>query len=322
MSSMNRFASALLLATGLVASATAAQAAYPEHTITAIIPFSTGGQSDVQGRIIAQGLTQILGQSVVVENKPGAGGNLGISIGERAKPDGYTIVLSSIALTVNPGLYKVPGWDPEKIQPVAILATTPITLTVNAAKYPTDTLMSFVARAKANPGKLNFSSSSSTINERLFSMAAGIEVTIVNYPGAGEATTSTASGETDASTAAVLVVAPFTQAPAKVRVLAVSGSKRSSMLPDVPSAAEAGLPGFSAISYIMMVVPKATPKDIQVRLNDAANKLLGNAEIVEKFKNVATDMRTSTIAEAEDFFKKDIAQYKKVIAEGKIALIE
>ena len=298
-----------------------ARAAFPDHPITAIIPFSTGGQSDVQGRIIASALGQVLGQPVVVENKPGAGGNLGIGLGQRAKPDGYTIVLSSIALTINPALYKNLGWEVDKIQPVAVFGEVPVTLVVNTKKFPTGNLRDFVARARAEPGKWNFSSANNGINEELFALAAGIKITTIPYGGAGEAITAVASGEADAATTSVLGVLPFAAA-GTVRVLTVSGDKRSASLPDVPSAVEAGVPGYKLQSYIMMVAPKGVPADVLKVLNDAANKVVTDPEVIDRFRKVATDLHKSTIAESEAFFKADMAAYKKVIEEGHIPMIE
>lgn len=296
---------------------TPARAAYPDRSLTAVIPFTVGGLSDVAGRLIATFLSKKMGQTIIVENKPGAGGNIGIQYALRAKPDGYTILLSSIAMTTNPALYQHLSWDPAKVQPVALTGFIPDVVGVNTKRFPAGNLMDLVAEIKKNPGKFNFGSSDSTTAENLFALVTGTKIEIVNYPGAGDGATSLMSGETDVATTASSVLIPLVSS-GKIRILAVTGEKRLAALPDVPTTTEAGLPDFQPINYFGVYVPKGTPADVVAALNKAVNETMADPDVISRLAVLGATANQSTVQQASDFYEKDIQTWKDVVAKAKI----
>ena len=299
-----------------------ARAEYPERPITAIVPFTAGGLSDVTGRLLAAALSKRLGQNIVVENRAGAGGNIGIRAAIMdAKPDGYTILLCSIAMTVNPALYNNLLWDPAKVQPVALVALAPMAISVNAAKFPRGNLMDVIAELKKAPGKYNIPSPDSTINENLFHQAAGVSLAIIPYGGSGDAATSTLKGETDLMTISLQVTAPLAQGGG-IRVLAVTGDSRMDIMPDVPTTREAGVPGYNVQSYNGVYVPVGTPMDIVNRLNKGLNEVVSDPDIAKRFKDVASIVRQSTVQQAADFYKKDLQDMKDLVTTYKVPKVD
>lgn len=311
----------MIAAAALAAAALPAHAAYPDRTITAIIPFTVGGLSDVTGRLIAATLSRKLGQSVLVQNKPGAGGNIGIQLALHAKPDGYTLLLCSLAMTTNPSLYGHLGWEPKEVQPVALVGFIPNVVAVNTRSFPKGGLMDVVAELKARPGKYNVPSSDSTINESLFRLVTGAEIEIVPYPGAGDGATSLLSGETDLATTGSQVIIPLL-AGGKVRILAVTGGQRLEAAPDVPTTAEAGLPDYQPVNYFGVYVPAGTPPEVVRALNGALNEAASDPDLVARMKALGASTHSSTVGEAEAFYAKDLATWKDVVAKAKIPPID
>ena len=291
-----------LVAAGIlgVATSTPIQAAFPDRAITAVIPFTVGGLSDVTGRLIATYLSRKLGQTILVQNKPGAGGNIGIQFALHAKPDGYTILLCSLAMTTNPALYGHLGWATTEVQPVALVGFIPNVVAVNNKRFPKGGLMDLVAELRAKPGQYNFPSSDSTINESLFRLVTGTE--IVPYPSADDGATSLLSGETDVATTGCQVIIPLLSS-GKIRVLAVTGPRRLQAVPDVPTTSEAGLPGYQPINYFGVYVPATTPSEIVVALNKAVNEAASDPDLVERMTTLGATTHQSTVPEPRHSFE-------------------
>jgi len=248
-----------------------AQQDYPNRPITMIVPFPAGGGVDVIGRIVAEKLAAALGQPVVIDNRGGAAGVIGTRIAKAAVPDGYTLVMAtSGSIAINPTLYVNPGYEPRKdLSPIGLISSTPIVLMAHPTA-PESTLADVIAAAKKNPGTLNIGTpppgTSANLAGELFKSMAGIDYTIVTYRGTGPLTTDVLGGHVKL---ALNVLAPAMShlKSGTLKAIAVLGPKRSSLLPDVPTSAEAGLPGFEAGLNYGLLAPAGTPKAIIDKLN-------------------------------------------------------
>ncbi len=259
-----------------VGAAHAQEAAYPSRPITLIVPFAPGGGNDFIARFIAERLGTALGQPVVVDNRPGAGGMLGVRMGVTAKPDGYTLTLISNSYTVNPSLYKLP-FDPlNDITPIVQIAQGPFVVVANP-QFPAKTLAEVISLAKAQPGTINYASSGQgsipQLATELMASMAGIKLTHVPYRGGGPALTDTIAGRTS------LFLSPTSTAIQQVkagtlRALAVTTATRSPVFPDVPTVAEAGVPGYEVILWHGIIGPKGLPPAIVLRLNKEVDAIL------------------------------------------------
>lgn len=248
-----------------------AQQDYPNRPITMIVPFPAGGGVDVIGRIVAEKLAAALGQPVVIDNRGGAAGVIGTRIAKAAAPDGYTLVMAtSGSIAINPTLYVNPGYEPRKdLSPIGLISSTPIVLMAHPTA-PERTLADVIAAAKKSPGTLNIGTpppgTSANLAGELFKSMAGIDYTIVTYRGTGPLTTDVLGGHVKL---ALNVLAPAMShlKSGTLKAIAVLGPKRSSLLPDVPTSAEAGLPGFEAGLNYGLLAPAGTPKAIIDKLN-------------------------------------------------------
>ena len=248
-----------------------AQQDYPNRPITMIVPFPAGGGVDVIGRIVAEKLAAALGQPVVIDNRGGAAGVIGTRIAKAAVPDGYTLVMAtSGSIAINPTLYVNPGYEPRKdLSPIGLISSTPIVLMAHPTA-PENTLADVIAAAKKNPGTLNIGTpppgTSANLAGELFKSMAGIDYTIITYRGTGPLTTDVLGGHVKL---ALNVLAPAMShlKSGTLKAIAVLGPKRSSLLPDVPTSAEAGLPGFEAGLNYGLLAPAGTPKAIIDKLN-------------------------------------------------------
>jgi tripartite-type tricarboxylate transporter receptor subunit TctC len=269
--------SALLLAPG------AAQEKYPSRPITLIVPFPAGGGVDAMGRIVADKLTAALGQQVVVDNKGGAAGVIGTRLAAKAPGDGYTIVMATSGTTlINPTLYANPGYDPRKdFAPIGLIASTPIVLMAHPSA-PAKSVTQLIALAKAQPGKLDLGTpppgTENYMAAVLFKATAEIDATIVPYKGTGPLTTDLIGGHIQYAFNTLPPAIGNLQA-GQLRAIAVAALSRVSILPDVPTVAESGLPGFDAVVYYGLMAPAGTPKDIVARLNRELNALVNLPEI-------------------------------------------
>lgn len=246
-----------------------AHAAYPERNITLIVPFAAGGPTDIIARIISVAFQKSMGQSVIVENRPGAGGNIGMAIVARSAPDGYTLLLTSTAIAVNPSLYKNLGYDPLKsFAPISELVNAPNVLVVNS-KSGMKTVADLVARAKAAPGKFNYSSPGAGTKSHLtgeqLKLLTGIDLAHVPYRGAGPAALAVLEASVQVGSVG-LAAAEGLIKDGQLTALAVTGAQRWFSLPDVPTMIESGFPGFVSDTFNAMLAPAGTPPDVMALL--------------------------------------------------------
>lgn len=301
--------------------ATAADAPYPARPIRIVVPFAPGGGVDVVSRILAPKLTDSMGQTWVVDNRPGAAGNIGAEIVARAQPDGYTVLAAlNTQLTANPSLYKMSFSVEKDLQPVTMLVTAEHIVIVNTS-VPAKTFPDFLAFAKQKAGSLNYASagvgSSIHLAAELLKKRTGIQMSHVAYKGAGPAITSMLAGETQVLTGTVASAIQFIQA-GRLRALATTSAKRSKVLPDLPTVAESGYPGFEADAWYALLVPGATPKSIVERLRNETLKAMQNPEVLTALARAGLDPQTTTPAELAARIKSETATYATVIKEAGI----
>ena len=291
---------------------------YPAKPVRIIVPFAPGGGSDFIGRFIAQRLTDSLGKQVIVENKPGAGGVLGIEQGVKSAPDGYTLVLIASSYTVNPAIYKL-SFDPVgDITPIIQLSQGPLLVVVRPS-LPAKNLKELIALAKSKPGQINFASSGqgSVIHlaTELFDTMAGVKMNHIPYKGTGPALTDTIGGQTDVFFSSTATAMPHVQA-GKLRALAVTTAKRIPALPDVPTVAEAGVPGYDVVLWHGLIGPKGMPKEIVARVNAEAMKALKLKETAQQLQNDGVAPAGGTPEEFGATIKKEIAMWRKVVTDA------
>lgn len=288
---------------------------YPARSIRLIIPFSPGGSNDVVGRIVAGQLGQKLGQQVFVDNRAGAGGVVGTDVAAKSAPDGYTLLVISVAHTVDPWLYKLP-FDPVKdFVPVGILGTGTNVLSVNP-QLPVHSVTELLALAKQKPGVLNYASagvgSFQNLSGELFKLLAGVDIVHVPYKGGGPAMLAVIAGEDQVLFSSIVQTVPNIRA-GNLRALATGGTERSPILPDLPTVAEAGVPGYVASDWWGIVAPAGTPPPIVERLHTAIEEILQSAD-TQKFMNEqgATPVLMSS-AEFGKYIQSEIAKWGPVV---------
>jgi len=298
-----------------------AQAPYPNHPVRIVVPFPAGGTTDILAREVAQTLSQSLGQPFVVDNRPGAGGNIGSDIVAKAAPDGYTLLMGTVGThAINPSLYaKMPYDHVKDFAPVILVAGVPNVLEINPS-LPVNSVQELIAYTKANPGKINFASSGSGtsihLSGELFKTMTGVQITHVPYKGSAPALQDLVGGQ---------VQIMFDNLPSslalikagKLKPLAVTSAARSTALPDVPTVAESGLPGFEASSWFGLLAPAGTPKDVVAKLNANVAKWLATPEAKEK---LAAQGAIAASGLTPDDFAKHIAtettKWAKVVKES------
>ncbi|MBB1623807.1 tripartite tricarboxylate transporter substrate binding protein [Achromobacter sp. UMC71] len=279
-------AAALASALTLCGAASAAKP-YPERPVTLVVGYAAGGATDIVARLVAKALTEELGQTIVVENKTGANSNIGAEIVSRAAPDGYTLYVGSIANTINRTLYSQLNYDFVKdFKPIGLLATIPNILVVNP-KVPIKSVQEYIAYAKKNPGKLTCASSGSGssihLSCELFKMRTGTDILHVPYRGSGPAVADLLGGQVDSMFDNLPSSLPHVQA-GKLRAIGVTSPQRLPAVPDVPTLAESGLPGFDVESWFGLMAPAGTPQAVVDRLNQAMNKALANPALQASYK--------------------------------------
>lgn len=293
-----------------------AHAAYPDRPIRLIAPFAPGGNIDITARTVAPGLTEQLGQSVIVENRGGAGGRIGTEVAARAAPDGYTLLLgSSGSLTVNPAFAVVPSYDPIKdFAPTSMVSIVPLVL-VTHPSLPVANLKEFIALAKAKPGSVMMASagtgSNTHLTGELFQVITGAKLTHVPYKGSGPALIDLMGGQTHCIFDQVSTSAPLVSS-GKLRAIGVASTKRSSLLATVPTMDEAGVRGFEASTYTGVFLPSATPKDIVNRVYTALLKVLDQPATRDAFTRLGAEVVKSTPEELIKRMVSDLAKWKKV----------
>jgi tripartite-type tricarboxylate transporter receptor subunit TctC len=298
------------------ASSLATAQAWPDKPIRFVMSAPAGSSIDVLGRAIADKLKDRLGQPVIVENKPAAGGTVATAEVAKAAPDGYTMVLAfNGPLAITPLLSKVPYDVQKDLAPVIITSSQPNVLAVNA-QLPVKTVQELVAYAKANPGKLNFASvgngSSSHLNAELLKSMAGIDIVHIPFNGSPPAVTATIQNETQMIFAVMQPLQPQIQA-GKLRALAVTSAKRFPLLPDLPTIAESGYPGFDALAWNGVLVPAATPKPVVQRLNAEINAILKDHEVMQRMHAAGFDLVGGTPEDFAALIKAESEKWAPVI---------
>ncbi|WP_251864726.1 tripartite tricarboxylate transporter substrate binding protein [Achromobacter sp. Marseille-Q4962] len=313
---LRRIAAALLAtAAGAFAMGTA-HAAYPDKPVRIVVGFSAGGTTDVIARIFAKELTEELGQSFVVENKPGAGSNIATDMVQRAAPDGYTLLFVAVTSAINQTLYKNVTFDLTKdFTPVALGAKVPNILVVNPG-VPVKSVQELVEYAKKNPGKLAFASSGSGTSihmaGELFKMKAGIDVLHVPYKGSAPAVTDLIGGQVQYMFDNMPSSWPHVQS-GKLRALAVTTKERSKSAPDVPTMQESGFPGFDVSSWFGMIAPAGTPPEVVNKLNAAMQKALDKPEVQTSFEKLGAVGEKTTPAQFGAFIKSEVEGWAPVV---------
>ncbi len=300
---------------GIVAPARAQS--YPNRPITLVIPFAPGGSTSIVGRVIADKLAQLLGQGVVVDNRPGAGGTVGTKYVAKSEPDGYIILLGYTGtLAIGPSLYKDAGYDPRKdFAPIGMIGNASSAVVVHPS-FPVKSIAELIAYAKANPGKVNFGSagvgSVNHITGEYFARSAGITLVHIPYKGTGPALTDLLGGHIP------MALAPIPSVHANVsagllRALATTGKTRNNLMPDVPTIAETGLPGFEASLYYGLVAPAGTPRPIIDRLNQELLNALASDEVKKQLSADGTEITPSTPEAYGDFIDKDEKKWSELV---------
>lgn len=315
---MRATAGALLL---LAAPLSMAQA-WPARPIRLVVPFPPGGLIDNMARLVGSRLSQELGQPVVIDNKPGAGGNVGAAEVARAPADGYTLLMASPALTISPAVYKNLPYQPSQLAPVALLGRVPNVLLVNPASG-IGKVQDLVGRAKAKPRQLNYASNgngtSLHLSAELFKRRSETFITHVPYRGAAAAITALLSGEVDMMFDNLPSAIGQIQA-GKLRALAVTTAQRSTALPDVPTLAEAGMEGFNVSAWFGVAAPAGLPAPVATRLADALQKVVQQPEVAVAMQRQGADPAFMDAASAAAVLNADAAQWKQVAAFAKIQL--
>lgn len=314
MSSMNRRGLLLVLAGGLFAIGAHAQS-YPEKTIRLVVPWPPGGAADAVGRAVAQALSSGLGQSVIVDNIAGAGGNIGTQNFVRAAPDGYTLLLATSSTnSANPYLYKRTGFEPVKdftpIASVAIIPSVMIVPTGSPFKSPKDV----IAAAKAAPGKLSYASggvgASANLAGELFKSVTKVDVTHVPYKGSGPALAGVMGGQTDY----MFDTGAFAQIKGgRVRALAVASPKRHPLIPDVPTFDELGIKGMVMNAWYGVAAPAGTPAPIVAKVNEAVNKALKSGDLAKRLAEIGGEVRSGSPEDFSKFWRSELARYEGLV---------
>ncbi len=319
---IGRLIAAALLA--LLPAAAPAQDAYPNKPIRLVVPFPPAGGTDVLSRAIGHAMQTNTKWSFIIDNKPGAGGNIGLDAAAKSTPDGYTIAMGQTAnLAVNPALYSSMPYDPLKdFAPIALLSSQPMILVVNTHS-PYRSLKDLVDAAKANPGKINMASSSNGtighIGGELFQRRAGIKMTHVPYKGAGAAVTDLMGASVDCFFGNSQAVGGLVNG-GKLRALAVTSPQRLANYPDVPTVAELGYPGFEAATWSGLLAPAGTPKAVIDRLNAEANRALVTDQMKHKLLEDGSTPLGGTPAQFAEFIKSEHAKWGAAVREAGIKL--
>lgn len=295
---------------------------WPERPIKIIVPYAPGGNIDITARTIQPGLSELLHQTVVVDNRTGAGGTIGSDIAAKSPPDGYTILVgSSGTLTIAPSLYPRNPYNPVRdFAPVSLVSVVPLVLEVHPS-VPAKNVKELIALAKTKPGKLTMSSSGTGTTNHLagemFQSMSGTRFIHVPYKGSGPALVDLMGGQVDLMFDQLSSSANYIKT-GKLRALAVCGEKRAAILPDLPTVAESGVPGFEATTVSGLVVPAGTPHDIISKLNAATVKVMARPAVKERFASFGAEAVSSTPEAFGKFIKEDFAKWTKVVKDANI----
>ena len=300
-----------------------AQGAYPQKPVTLVVPSAPGGTTDFTARLIGDALSRALGQPVVIDNKAGGAGNIGNQLVAKSRPDGHTLLVAYSGYQVgNPHLYASAGWDPIKdFTPVAMLTRAPQVIVVNA-NLKANTVAELVAFAKANPGKLNYASSGNGsiqhIAGELFKQLTGTFITHIPYRGAGPAVQDLIGGQVELFMTTPASVVQHVKS-GKLKALAVSSTTRLAALPQVPTAVEAGLKGFTLDSWFALYGPAGLPADVVQRLSSEVDKILAMPDIKRRAEEAGTSVEMMSPTQLGDYTRKELDYWGKVIKASKIS---
>lgn len=318
-----RIVAGAALIAALPVSAVHAQA-YPDRPIRFILPFAPGGGTDIIGRIVAQRLSDQLGQPVVPENRPGAGSHLGVEFASKAKPDGYTMVITSPEFTTGQSLYKKLDYKVKDFAPVTLVAQIAYVLTIGPS-LPVNNLQELIAYAKANPGKINYATpgngSGPHIAVELLKSLTKIDIVHVPYKGAGPAMAAMMGGEVNMAVTATASALSQVQS-GKVRAIAVLTTERAPELPNVPTTVEAGLPAWQVPLWWGIQVPAGTPREAINRLNAAWVKAAAEPATIETMRKAGFQPMTSTPEQFQEFINSEVIRWSKIITDAKIVVAE
>lgn len=305
-----------LAALSLVAAAASAAQDWPTKPITLVVPYPPGGPTDIVARVVAQGLGDELKQTIIVDNRSGAGGNIGADMVAKAAPDGYMLLLATTAHAINMSLFKNLNYDTRKsFAPVTLLTSGPLVI-VTRPDLPANNVRELIALAKSTPGKLTFASSgngqSTHLAAELFGAMAGVRMVHVPYRGSAPALTDVMGGQADIMFDTMLSSMPYVNG-GKLKALAVTGAARSPAAPNVPTVAEAGLPGYEATAWNGLLAPAGTPAPVVERLNSALQKVLGRADIQQKFAAQGFAPAWKTPADTARFLGVEVEKWAGVV---------
>ena len=300
------------------------EANWPTKPIKWVVPFPPGGAMDVIARTLGDKAARVLGQAVVVENRPGAGGNIGADYVAKQPADGYTIMITSIGMATNKALYAKLSYDPVKdFAPISLLAVVPNVLVVNASKNPDKSVKEVIAHAKKDPGKLTYASAGNGTSIHLagevFASMAGINILHVPYKGSGPAITDMLGGQVDLMFDSITSARPHIQS-GKLRALGLTTAKRSSALPDVPTIAEAGVPGYEVSPWFAVFAPAGTSPEIIAKLNKVLNDGMKDPETLKKLESVGAEPIGTTPQQLATHLNKELDRWGKLIKERNIRL--
>jgi tripartite-type tricarboxylate transporter receptor subunit TctC len=318
----NAIATLVFAFAALAAPSPVAAQAWPTKPVRFIVPYPPGGTSDILARTIGQKLGDALGQTIVVENKPGANGNVGAELVAKSAPDGYTFLLADIgAIAISPSVYPTLQYDPVKdFSPVTMVAYSPHILAVHPS-VPAQSVAELIALAKAKPGKLNYAASSTGSAPHLagveFAARTGVDWAYIPYKGGAQAITDVVGGQADVLFNGMLATYPHVKS-GKLRILAVSSANRVGSIPDVPTVAEQGLPGFETGSWQGILAPAGTPRDIVAKLGAEVGKILQTPDMKERLAAQGAEVRLMSPDEFGTFIRREKDRWAKVVKDAGI----
>jgi len=288
---------------------------WPSKPVTLVVPFASGGTTDIIGRAVGQRLGEALGQPVVIDNRPGAGGTLGGALVARANPDGYTFLLATVAHTMAPGIYKTLPYDFQKdLDPIGMVALTPNVLLVNPS-IPARNVQELIAYIKANPGKVNYGSagigSTEHLSGELFRAATGTDISHVPYKGGAPMMTDLMAGQIQMAIETSPSANPHVKS-GKVRALAVTSARRSPAYPGVPTVEESGVPGYEVTTWYALVAPHGTPEPIRQRMAAELARVLKQPDVQKRFDEQGVTAGDMTPAQLAAFIKAETAKWTRV----------
>jgi tripartite-type tricarboxylate transporter receptor subunit TctC len=303
------------------AGAAFAQAGYPSKPVRMVVPSSAGGGTDIVARIIAPELSKRLGQQVVIDNRPGAGTMIGIEVAAKSPPDGYTLLMGLSTLAINSALYKKVPYDPVRDFAPITQAVSSASIIVVHPSIPVKTLKELIAFARARPGQLNYASAGTGtyphMTMELFLSMAKLKMVHIPYKGTGPAMIDMVGGQVATMAATILTGMPQIRA-GRLRPLGITSSARSPIVPDIPTVAEAGLPGYESVQWYGMLAPARTPRDIITRLHGEATRVLQQPEIKARFAGDGADPVGSTPEEFTRYIQSELTKWAKVAREAGI----